>query len=110
MKPVIVPEISTTLALDQPEYQPLPVCVYGDRTVSCWKLSLFERLKLLFTGRLWLLQLNFRQPLQPQLPTVDCPFVRKPDRPGGLTLAQARRMEKKLRERETAQEAGRSAR
>ena len=90
MTPEIFPEITTTLALDQPEYRPLPVCVYGDRTISCWKLTLWERLKLLFTGRLWLLVLNFRQPLQPQLPTVNDPF------PSRLTRKQVRRMEAKL--------------
>jgi len=93
MTPEIFPEITTTLALDQPEYRPLPVCVYGDRTISCWKLTLLERLKLLFTGRLWLLVLNFRQPLQPQLPTVDCPFI---DR---MTPAKAKRMRAKLERR-----------
>jgi hypothetical protein len=93
MKPILFPEITTTLALDQPEYQPLPVCVYGERTISCWQLSLWERVKLLFTGRLWLLQLNFRQPLQPQLPAVDCPFL---DR---MTEAKAARMRAKLERR-----------
>lgn len=76
MKPERFPEMTVTLAENQPEYQPLPACQYGDRLFSCWKLTLRERLKLLFTGRLWLLVLNFRQPLQPQLPTVDCPFLR----------------------------------
>ena len=76
MKPERFPEVTNILAEDQPEYLPLPVCIYGDRTISCWRLSLWERVKLLFTGRLWLLVLNFRQPLQPQLPTVDYPFLR----------------------------------
>ncbi len=76
MTPERFPEMTGTLAEDQPEYLPLPVCVYGERTISCWHLSLWERVKLLFTGRLWLLVLNFRQPLQPQLPLVDYPFLR----------------------------------
>lgn len=38
--------------------------------------QLRERLKLLITGKLWLRQKNFGQPLQPQLPTVDTPFTR----------------------------------
>ncbi len=76
MKPEQFPEMTATLAEEQPEYQPLPVCVYGERTISCWKLTLVERIKLLFTGRLWLLVLNFRQPLQPLLPLVSSPFVK----------------------------------
>jgi hypothetical protein len=76
MTPEIFPEVTNILAEDQPEYLPLPVCRYGDRTISCWRLSLWERLKVLVTGRLWLLVLNFRQPLQPQLPSVSSPFIR----------------------------------
>ncbi len=68
------------LAKDQPEYLPLPVAVinYSDGVVSLisrYRLSLFERLRILFTGSLWLEQLTFGNPLQPQRPTVYEPLT-----------------------------------
>ena len=32
----------------------LPSFREGDRTISCWKLTPWERLRVLFTGRVWL--------------------------------------------------------
>lgn len=74
MKPVKFPEMTATLAEDQPEYQPLPVYMNTRETISCWKLTFRERIKILFTGRLWLRQYNFRRNLQPQLPQTETPF------------------------------------
>lgn len=79
MKPIEFPEHNAVLAKDQPQYQPLPV--FRDQfglVVSCWKLTRWERIKLLFTGRLWLMQLTFGEPLQPQLPQLESPFVPPP--------------------------------
>jgi hypothetical protein len=90
MHPIEFPEQNAVLAKDQPEYLPLPVCRHGDRTISCWKLTFGERLKLLFTGRLWLLVLNVGGPLQPQLPMVESPFVQ---------LKKTRTLMARLRER-----------
>lgn len=76
MKPIDFPQCNAVLAKDQPEYQPLPV--YRDEfglVVSCWKLTLRERITLLFRGRFWLMQLTFGGALQPQLPSLDSPFV-----------------------------------
>jgi hypothetical protein len=61
----------TVLAKDQPEYLPLPVAhvEYTDGTrsmISRYRLTWFERLRLLFTGDVWWEQLTFGQPLQPQ--------------------------------------------
>lgn len=33
---------------------PLPVCRTGDEIISCWRLSLGERLVALVFGRVWL--------------------------------------------------------
>jgi hypothetical protein len=74
MKPVDFKQSNIVLGKNQPEYLDLPVFTNDEMTVSCWKLTWRERLKLLFTGRLWLTQLNFSQPLQPQAPTVDSVF------------------------------------
>ena len=37
-----------------PQCQPLPVWTDGTVCVSCWKVPLKLRLKMLFTGRIWL--------------------------------------------------------
>lgn len=74
MKPIDFPHVNNVLAKDQPQYLPLPVWQGSEETVSCWKLTLIERVRVLLTGRLWLRQLNFGQPLQPQRPQVGNPF------------------------------------
>jgi hypothetical protein len=67
-------------AKDQPECLPLPAVnrLYGDgvRTViTRWRLTWRERIKVLFRGCVWLEQMTFGGPLQPQRPTVDEPLV-----------------------------------
>lgn len=79
MTPIGFPEQNCVYAKDQPEYLPLPVHRTPDGQVtSCWSLSLRERVKLLFTGRLWWTVLTFNTPLQPQCPHVDRPFIKHP--------------------------------
>ena len=78
--PMLYPEV--VLAKDQPPYKPLvvvqPTYSCGTKsTISHYKLTLRERLKLLWTGSLWLEQLHFGQPLQPQRPTVHEPLTEK---------------------------------
>jgi hypothetical protein len=68
------PEQTTVIAKNQPEYRPLPAHVaendpYG-RVTCCWKLSFWQRLRVLFTGRVWHQIMTFNKPLQPQLLTV----------------------------------------
>lgn len=75
MKPVEFPEQNIVWAKDQPEYQPLPAYTAGDTTISCWHLSWRERLKVLWTGRVWMRLMNFGRPLTPSLLEVDSPFV-----------------------------------
>lgn len=71
------PGHNVVFAENQPEYLPLPAHI--DRadpqgcTTFCWRLTLRERIKLLFTGRLWHQVLTFRSPLQPQLLHVERP-------------------------------------
>jgi len=80
MKPIPFKEQTTVTAKDQPEYQPLPVRIdpsIKGETVSCWSLSLKERIILLFTGKLWMQLLTFRQddgklnPITPSYLTVN---------------------------------------
>jgi hypothetical protein len=77
MKPIKFKEQNCVYAENQPEYAKLPVhkCETEDGlAISCWSLSVAERLKILFTGKIWLMQLTFKRPLQPQLPTINSPF------------------------------------
>lgn len=76
MKPIEFKQQNITFAKDQPEYLPLPA--YRDeegQVISCWGLSFYERIIILFTGKFWFRQLTFNDPLQPQLPQVKSPFL-----------------------------------
>lgn len=59
------------IAKNQKEYKTLHAFQDEKVTITCYRLSFRERIKLLFTGKLWLGQMNFGKPLQPQLPTVN---------------------------------------
>lgn len=76
MTPIDFKEVNVRLAEKQDEYQTLPAFMNNEQTISCWRLTWKERFQVLFSGRLWLSQLNYTQPLQPQLPLTVCPFVR----------------------------------
>ncbi len=78
MIPIKFRQANVVFAKDQPQYQPLPAFKSDDgQTISCWQLNLKERFKILLTGKLWLTVLTFNQPLQPLLPSVDYPFLKK---------------------------------
>lgn len=73
MTPIKFPEANVTFAKDQPEYQPLPAFKKNSpqgEVVSCWKLSLKERLRILFTGKLWVSLYTFNNPLTPSFFTT----------------------------------------
>jgi len=76
MEPIKFKEQTLTYAENQPEYNPLPAHkdMFG-RVTSCWKLTFRERIKILFTGKIWLILLSFNKPLTPSLLKVDYPFV-----------------------------------
>lgn len=68
MKPIEFPESNAVFAKDQPEYIPLPVFkakTPEGQCISCWELSFTERLRILFTGKLWVSLMTFNQPLMP---------------------------------------------
>lgn len=52
---------------NQPQYIPLPVNESKDgyRVISCWKMTFKDRLRALFTGRVYVASLTYRSPLQP---------------------------------------------
>lgn len=68
-------DLEITLAKNQPEYRTLPVVIWGDplTAVSRWKLTWCERIRICFTGNLWIQQMTFGEKLQPQLPSVTEP-------------------------------------
>ena len=77
MKPIYFKEHNKVYAKDQPQYLSLPVYEddeQGGRVFHCWGLSLKERLQILFRGKLWVMVLNFHQPLQPIKFLVRNPF------------------------------------
>jgi len=77
MKPIKFKEQNVVFAKDQEPY--LPLHAYqddeqGGRIFHCWGLSIMERIKILFTGKLWINVLNFHNPPQPIKPMIDSPF------------------------------------
>lgn len=78
MTPIEFDGQTHVLAKDQPEYRPLPVQVYTTAELdiamlSCWELTDEDIEILRQTRKLWLSQLTFGNPLQPQLPSVTRP-------------------------------------
>lgn len=73
MTPIKFPESNITYAENQPEYLPLPAFKNDSQqgeVISCWQLSLRERITILFTGKLWVSLLSFNKPLTPSFFTV----------------------------------------
>ena len=59
---------NTVYAKDQPQYYPLPCMKLGGpegQIITCWKITLRERIRVLFTGEVWLSVLTYGKPLQP---------------------------------------------
>lgn len=72
-------EQTVVIAKDQPQYIPLPAHRFGDeegRIACCWKLTFWERIRVLFSGKIWHQILTFNGPLQPQLLTVEKPAMK----------------------------------
>jgi len=74
MKPIKFKHQNIIFAEDQPEYQSLPAFkIEGPEgnVVSCWQMSFKERLKVLFTGKIWLNLVSFNKPLTPSFMSVN---------------------------------------
>lgn len=75
MNAITFPEQNTIFAEHQNEYLPLPAFREHDGCVTtCWRLSMWERVRVLFTGRVWLSQMTFNDSLQPVAMRVEHPF------------------------------------
>lgn len=78
MKPMKFKGMNTVYAKNQSEYFPLPSHKTEDGEVtSCWRLTVWERIKLIFTGKIYWQVLTFNNPLQPQKPSIDNPLEEK---------------------------------
>ena len=75
MKPIEFKGQNVVFAKDQKPYLPLPAYQQEDIIIHCWRLSLWERLKILLTGKLWIQVRNFKMPPHPIKPMVDSPFA-----------------------------------
>lgn len=63
-------ERNILIAEDQEEYLTLPAhrtCNDHGEIIFCWEMPFWERLKFLFSGKLWHSVLTFNNSLQPQL-------------------------------------------
>jgi hypothetical protein len=63
---------------NQPEYQPLPALKLDNKegeAIFCWQLTWKERLRLLFTGKLWQSIYTFNHPLQPVMISPTAPHL-----------------------------------
>jgi len=78
MHPVNFPQANGSFGADQEEYITLPgysnSATEHAKVITCWKLSLRERLKILFSGVIWMSILTFGGKLQPQRLDVSSPF------------------------------------
>lgn len=67
MEPVKFNGYNCIYAENQKEYLPLPSYkTKNGVVVSCWKLSLYEQLQVMFFGKIYIACNTFNKPLQPQ--------------------------------------------
>lgn len=68
MKPIEFKGQNMVFAKDQPEYLPLPALRLDDKmgqVISCQHLTFSERIRVLFTGKIWVSLCMFGEPLTP---------------------------------------------
>lgn len=68
MKPAYFKEHNHVYAKNQEPYLPLPVFTHRDSwqcVSSCWDMTFIERLKVIFTGKVWVTMPTFGKPLTP---------------------------------------------
>lgn len=82
MKPITFEGHNCVYAEEQEGYFSLPAYKHGDEYGSvsaCWKLNIYERLKMLFTGKIYMTLLSFNKPLTPHRLDVNSPIIEKVD-------------------------------
>lgn len=61
-EPVMFPQVNGTLCGNN-STKDLPVCrTLENLTISCWRVPIWKRLRLLFSGRVWLVVKGSTQP------------------------------------------------
>ena len=68
MKPIKFKEQNCVFAENQPQYIPLPAHKVDEpegRVIFCEYLSFKERMRVLFTGKIWVSLMMFKKPLTP---------------------------------------------
>jgi len=76
MKPVKFKDMNCTYAEGQEPYLPLPAHKHDDEwkcVSACWYLGFWERVKVLFTGKIYTTLPTFGRPLTPQKLEVNNP-------------------------------------
>ena len=72
MKPIDFKERNVIVAENQEEYMSLPALKFeSGEIISCWKLSVAERLKVLLTGKIWHSSLSFNKSITPVFMTTN---------------------------------------
>ena len=74
MKPIKFKHQNVEFAKNQDEYNTLPALRIDSpqgEVISCWKLSIIERVKLLISGKIWLSLMSFNKPLTPSFMSVN---------------------------------------
>ena len=68
MKPINFEEQNITLGVNQSEYLPLPANKSAPPTVitTCWRMTILERIKTFFTGKIYVKIMTCGKPPQPQ--------------------------------------------
>lgn len=68
MEPINFKEANLTLAKNQPQYKQLPVYYDPHNSgvmIYCYKVSWLERLRILFSGKIWASQLTYNNGFNP---------------------------------------------
>jgi hypothetical protein len=77
MRPIEFKGCNVVFAKHQPQYLSLPAHRSADGMItSCWQMTGWEKLKVFFSGKIWLTILVFNSPLQPQRLSVSSPIVK----------------------------------
>jgi len=74
MKAIAFREQNIEIAKNQEEYLTLPAHKSNDESgtmITCWYLSFWQRVKLLFTGRIWMSEMTFNKPITPRYFSIE---------------------------------------
>jgi len=78
MKPIPFKQRNAEIGGSQAEYQTLPAFMDQDGlVVSCWSLTLWERIKVALGFPIWLHVLTFNRPFQPVVLDIRNPFTKE---------------------------------